>query len=240
MDEEPQPTHRLKAEPGHIEIRGSPAQGILGASYSGRSVDVEAGYFEARDWIERYQADRTCQADLEGRFLSSIAGHSAVPVDGPLWRGRIFEDPPTSSEDFGPPPPCRTPFGRYNEAGNPVLYLADSVQGVELEVPVHDSRERWVQRFRLPPDLLVLDARSLPEDSFSAGVFWAMESHRTDFPEGWLGVRIAELLREHFDGLWVPGVRGTDERRYGNLVVFEPSAGWRSWVDRKEPPWLVP
>jgi hypothetical protein len=223
-----------------MDIRGNDARGILGASYSGRSVDVETGYFEACRWIAEYQSDRKRQADLETRFLDSIAGYSAVPVDRPVWRGRTFKEAPASWEDFGPPPPSKAPLGRYNARGTPVLYLADSVEGVEVEVPERDARRRWVQRFRLPPDLMILDARGLPHDSFSAGVFWAMESHRAAFPDSWLGVRIAELLRERFDGLWVPGVRGTDERRYGNVVVFAPGENWKSWVDLETPSRIVP
>jgi len=240
VPEDSDPTYRLMAEPGRFEVRGSDLRGVLRASYSGRSVDVETGYFEARSWIEEYAATGRSSAELEARFLKSVQGNQGVPVPERIWRGRRLRKPPESSQDFGPPPAGETPLGRYNAPGRPVLYLADSLEGVSREVLCEAHEQRWAQPFRLPGHVRLFDAQALARDVFAAGVFWALESHRSGFPDHWLGVRVADLLIDRFDGLLVPGVRGTESVRYRNVVLFSPADRWLPWVDSEEDPRLVP
>ena len=48
---------------------------------------------------------------------------------------------------------------------------------------------------------------------------------------------LAELIsKSGFNGFLVPGVRGSIENRYNNLVLFDPNLQWRQWVDVSSPP----
>lgn len=60
---------------------------------------------------------------------------------GAIWyRGRIARDVPVTPTlaDFGPPPAARVAEGRYNHAGHPMLYLANSPETVQKEMRVLD------------------------------------------------------------------------------------------------------
>lgn len=66
-------------------------------------------------------------------------------------------------------------------------------------------------------------------------VFWLCE---TACGDGWnpaqptfqFSQQVAEFVRAAgFDGMLVPGVRGREDRRYSNLVLFT-HAGWRGWL----------
>src|SRR5918992_4471913 len=48
------PDYSLDAEPGDCCSTGFPTRGVLGATYTGRSIDVEGRYPESKHWVERY------------------------------------------------------------------------------------------------------------------------------------------------------------------------------------------
>jgi hypothetical protein len=106
------------------------------------------------------------------------------------------------------------------------------------------GEELWIQRFSNVAPLLLLDARLLPETSFAAGVFWVVKQQRDRTQEQpGLGVRVGELVSERFDGMIVPGVRGSAEERdspevrYANVVIFRSLDRWHDFVDQYETPW---
>jgi hypothetical protein len=109
--------YRLQAEPGRYELLWSPARGILGATYTGRSIDVEGGYPEAKKWLENYETSHGEHPELEHQLLQSLGLAAAHTFEAPLFRGRFFSSPPDSFQDFGPPPPDRARRGRYNTEG---------------------------------------------------------------------------------------------------------------------------
>lgn len=94
--------HKLHAEPGHYGLTGFPTQGILGATYTGRAIDVEGRYPEAKRWIESHEASQADFPELERELVESLA-----PPEGgieALFRGRFLSTPPGSLQEFGPPP----------------------------------------------------------------------------------------------------------------------------------------
>ena len=150
----PKRHYSLNLEPGRYELRGSPTSGILGALYTGRSIDVEGGYRDAKNWLDSYETSGGENPPLEHQLLQSVRLVPSSTFDGPLFRGRFLSRPPTSPEEFGPPPSASVRRGRYNAAGVPALYLCSSVNGVkrELGTPPRGCT-LWIQRFQIVPEL---------------------------------------------------------------------------------------
>jgi hypothetical protein len=229
--------YTLNAEPGRYDLTGSSAGGALGAAYTGRWIDAEGRYSEAKDWVEGYEASQAIVANLEEELLRSLVPAESLAFELPLFRGRFLSDPPGSFHDFGPPPSDRATRGRYSAKGVPALYLCSSVGGVvrELGSPPANCR-LWVQRFRIQPDVRMADARQLAVDSFAAAVFWLIESGRDFGAAPRLGQRIGEVIATEFDGLIVPGVRGEPNQLYWNAVILRPGDRWRQFVDQSAGP----
>jgi len=226
----------LRAEPERYELRGSHARGILGATYTGRSIDVEGGYPVAKEWIENYETSPGERPELERQLLQSLGLAAASTFEAPVFRGRFFSNPPGSFQDFGPPPPASR--GRYNAQGVPALYLCSSVNGVIRELgPPPPGCRLWIQRFQILPELRMADARELAIDSLAAAVFWLIESGRDrSLSPPRLGERVGQLIGTEYDGLIVPGVRGEPNELYWNAVVFRPDDRWLQLVDRSAQP----
>jgi hypothetical protein len=228
----------LQAEPGRYELRGSSARGILGATYTGRSIDVEGGYPVAKEWVENYETSPEERPELERQLVESLGLAAPITFEAPVFRGRFFSNPPVSFHEFGPPPPDRARRQRYNAQGVPALYLCSSVNGVirELATPRRGCR-LWIQRFQLLPELRMADARELAIDSLAAAAFWLIESGRDrSLAPPRLGERIGHLIGTEYNGLIVPGVRGEPNELYWNAVVFRPDDGWLQLVDRSAEP----
>ena len=230
----------LKTEPGIFETTGGNSRGILGAPYTGRSIDVEEGYGRAAKWLKHFERTRKTLPDIEAQFLESIAGGREGKMSEPLFRGQyLLENDPKSIKRLGPPPAKFTKAGRYNKKGHPVLYLCTSIDGVlqELEGSRRLASKLWTLRFRLPAELRLLDARPFSEYSFLEAVFWVIESDRFGRKPR-LGARVAELVGRHFDGMLVPGVRADKGPRYSNVVIFRPGRNWRLLVEESAKPIL--
>jgi hypothetical protein len=228
----------LRAEAERYELKGSSMRGVLGATYTGRSIDVEGRYPEAKNWVENFENSHEEALELERELLESLGLAAAEAFETPLFRGRSLSRPPCSSYDFGPPPPDQARPGRYNADGVPALYLCSSVYGVmrELGLPP-GGRKVWVQRFRVPPEYRIADARELAIDSLAAAVFWLIESGRdlASLPP-LLGQRLGQIIAAKFDGLVVPGVRGEPNELYSNVVIFKPGDRWLRLVDESSQP----
>jgi hypothetical protein len=228
----------LRAEHGHYDFRGSSSRGILGAKYTGRSIDVEGRYPTAKAWLENYETSPRENAELEHELLHSLVLAAPSTLNTPVFRGRLLSSPPGSFEVFGPPPRDQAPRGRYNAPGVPVLYLCSSERGVISELgPSQPRTKLWIQRFRIVPELRMADARGLVIDSLAAAVFWLIESgrDRTMLPPR-LGERVGQIIGASYDGLIVPGVRGEPNELYWNAVVFRPEDWWLQLVDRSVQP----
>ena len=136
------------------------------------------------------------------------------------------------SDEMGPPPASVARANRYNKPHESVLYLCDSQSAIANE-PIAGSGPLWVQSFVLPTDQLVIaDFSSLRADDFVGKVFWFAELAGNDDVAVQLcfSQLIASLVGQHFDGMRVPGVRGTHDTRYSNIVVFRAEARWKQWI----------
>lgn len=92
-------------------------------------------------------------------------------------------------------------------------------------------------KIKILPEMWMADARELPLDSFTAAVFWLIESGRDSLlPPPQLGQRVGQLIGAEYDGLIVPGVRGDPNELYWNVVVFQPEGRWLRLVDRSAQP----
>jgi hypothetical protein len=121
--------HILHAESGQYKLTGSSTRGILSATYTGRSIDIEAGYADAEKWLENYEAHQTEHCELEQKLLESLLPITGAMYNETLFRGRFFITPPKSTE-FGPPPTDLVKRGRYNREGVQTLYLCSCAQSV--------------------------------------------------------------------------------------------------------------
>jgi hypothetical protein len=135
---------------------------------------------------------------------------------------------------MGPPPPNAAPAGRYNEAGRPALYLTDRPEAAALEA--RGDGHLFVQLFIVPAkELQILDAVPVERPGFVDSVFDAAEECGLDGRSGPSDLSfprlVARLARQAgYDGMRVPGVRGSIELRYTNLVVFDPMPHWERWA----------
>jgi hypothetical protein len=229
---------------GSITLRGS---ATLSATYAptGRLITADAEYALIREWAELPDQDLQQRHDAGARFAAHLtqvtrfAGASLL-----CCRGRRFPSAhvPTSDE-MGPPPMAVASKGRYNKSGESVLYLCESDMGVVRE-PIGGDGQLWIQRFVLPLDgLAIADFSSLRADDFASKVFWFAElagiegvAHRIRFSQ-----LVASIVAQKFDGMRIPGVRGGDDVRYSNIVVFRAERSWRDWLEiGSQPSQLAP
>jgi len=144
---------------------------------------------------------------------------------------------PPCAEDFCPLP--TTSEGRFNRAGEPVLYLSNCEEGVRREVRTRGPV--WVQQFILPlgDRLRIADFADLPERHPVNQAMWFAElAGHEHGPKSFLfGQLVADHAARFFDGMFVRGVHGPDPH-YRNVVVFRPlTSPWRSWLHGD--PWLL-
>src|SRR5262249_54903053 len=113
------------------------------------------------------------------------------------------------------------------------LYLSSSPAGVRAEVA---ARRICIQEYCFRGARIV----DLTRDDVSnliCSAFDLAESAGVDGRDGPNTYAFSQFLASilafrRVDGFLVPGVRGTANHAYSNLVVFRPRARWRSWSRR--------
>jgi len=171
---------------------------------------------------------------LAARLRDALRTVPPVSLPMTCFRGIDYLDPSVvaTSKDCGAPPAeYATPY-RFNPAKVPVLYLSESILGVNAELSAR-SRRRWLQRFVLPTTLTLGDLSALDrKHPANQAMFYAeMKNRDGDRDNEYLFSQVvAELLQEAFPGgIRVLGARDAPER-YKNIVIFD-HADWLSWVD---------
>lgn len=224
------------------------ASGTLSYTYepTGRSGTADSDYALARGWAELADPTQFERHEALKRFIAGMTPASTLrPKGGGLlcFRGRrrFLAGYSPSPWEMGPPPSASAPEGRYNKVGESVLYLCESERAV-LEEPITGTGPLWIQRFVLPADqLAIADFSSVRGDDFLSKVFLFAEL------AGNPGVAVqlcfsqfvASLVSRHFDGMWIPGVRGNKNHRYCNLVMFRAESRWRDWLQLDAAPYAI-
>ena len=196
-------------------------------SRTGRRVIADELYGRVCSWAAN---PTSSDPELEKEFLSRLSGVPTITGDYLKgFRGRYGLGPNQPHPiDFGPPPFDALKVNRYNKEGQQVLYLCDSLQGVAREL----AREEpvWAQEYSLPIDLRIADFRVSDDSDLLSKVFWVTENAEEEengYPYRF-GQHIAVLVSQRFDGMVVPGVRGSETERYFNIVMLRKVCEWKS------------
>lgn len=170
-------------------------------------------------------------AELRAALEDMSSKCSQSTSDDFLFRGRSL--PPGSkpgSSDFDFPPPQFVKEGRYNHAGDPVLYLASTENVCRAEM--RNASDLHIARFRFPVPLKILDLMRPHEDEgdhsriLSFIVFSALLSGRSvdngfSRPEYVFSRFVKDCARASgFDAIRYPSTRVGEDRF--NLVIINP------------------
>lgn len=173
------------------------------------------------------------------RFRLLISGLRAESPELFLYRGRFKSEdmlPTPSARHFGPPQKEKTKAGRYNKHGQPVLYLATSENGVLRELCLgQPASDLYCQKFRLPPGKLQLadfsnhELANFVHIAFDYAEYGLGSGGVNDREYGFSQVLGEIVEAAGYEGMIVPGVRGTRDSRYLNIVLFSTES-WEEWV----------
>lgn len=225
------------------EISCTIARAATGRSVSFVTPEEQRIDALAAAWFSQSCEDTFRVHDAAHEFAE--AARSAPTATGRItcFRGRLFTIATvTDSYAFGPPPREVAGHGRYNPKGQAMLYLASTVCGVAAELARHrrEGMQLFCQRFSVDLDALkVADLRATENIPIFQICFDYSERERDSARYFKSQILAESIAMAGFNGFLVPGVRGTKENRYHNLVIFEPEAQWRGWVVVTSPPDLV-
>jgi hypothetical protein len=220
--------------------------GSLRRCNTGTTVLCTSANASVESWARLSTKDEMSAHPACIRFLELVKDASHWKESCVLYRARSVAGICPSSNDMGPPPINHSaPEGRYNERGKAVLYLCDSEEGIRRELDHwHSQGSTYIQPYILPlAKLRIADFARLPEDRFETAVFAKAEDCKVQgrSPESYMFSQLVAKLvcSQKFDGMRVPGVRGTGTIRYNNIVVFQPHPDWRSWLQPNAAPYLL-
>lgn len=189
-------------------------------------------------WFQCSHAEFEAAGEAE-ILVEQIKQAPLVRREFDAFRGRVLaEDETWTSMDFGPPPAHLATSQRYSRERQPALYLSDSPVGVQAEVAMRNSPSSpgevlFIQRFKI--DGAQLRIADLSDSRLPAFVHFAFE--RSEQTDDYLRSQIiADIVRAAgFDGMLVPGVRGSSVGNYKNAVVFNPEPIWREMLTKDSP-----
>lgn len=203
---------------------------------TGRVIDGNENHALAQAWATETDSRRLHAHPGAIRWnqqLAALASGVALNAEQVAFRCRPFgEGESPSASEFGPP---KTPHhGRYSLNDSAVLYLSSEAGGARREIVASASDRVWCQRFIIPNSIRVVDFTALHSSSFEASVLWFAELANDSEPQPAtfaFSQTVSRMVASEFDSMLVPGVRGDQDFRYSNLVVFRPEKLWRSWLD---------
>jgi|GEM_PF-1771958 len=204
-----------------------------------------------KQWAKAENRDAFLSHSNAAKFRSMIS--EAPLIDGTTlvcYRGcyrRPDMLPRPLPNHFGPPPPELTEAGRYNIAGKPVLYLCSTDYGVVYEKREDNNpiKNLFCQEYMLNLSVLRLADFSDPNlDNFIRIVFdyteYGLRGGNIDKSDYLFSQVIAAIVEQcGFSGMSVPGVRGVRERRYQNIVIFNPEVIWKQFVNNDLEPMCI-
>lgn len=179
------------------------------------------------------------------RFINDLVKnfHSYIKSEITFYRG-VPKSKLNSEKKIGPSP---TPSeGRYNEKDEKAIYLIENILFLPKEIQATD--EMAVQEYRIPlGDMEVADLSSenINMDNKLALLFQMVERGKTlsgfNFEDELekagkskylLSQTIAKAFKNNgWQGLYVPGVHGTQGKNYRNLSLFGKCVDcWEQWT----------
>jgi hypothetical protein len=151
--------------------------------HTGREVLLDKSVLRAREWARLTNHDELLKHSAAQEFRDAVRAAPSLSGDViVLFRGQGIRDTepiPPSIVRMGPLPLDRTPGeGRYHRAGERVLYLADSVNGVLREMDAwHSEGKPFVIRIEVPlTSLKIADFSVWPTDHLVTAVFSCAEN----------------------------------------------------------------
>jgi hypothetical protein len=241
QDPSPSSTPEVVALGGTARASPARAFGILDLIFgpTGRRVRGDRHHHTVRNWI-RCTDDTSLRAHAGcEQFVQELRRVQIIRVPLQCYRGRTppFRSEVPDAEEMGPP--THAEAGRYNRDGIGVLYMSDLEMGVQRELRERArSGPSWVQRFVITPQARgIADLTMVDPASVIASACWFAElAAKVGEPTFAFSQFVAALVSDGFDGMRVPGVRGTDAARYTNVVMFSPAERWRDWIDTSTVP----
>jgi hypothetical protein len=204
-----------------------------------KRIDVLVADWFATETTERFMGHPAI-AEFEEALRTATSKEGKLVV----FRGRIFSASTiTDPFEFGPPPRGIAPQGRYNREGGPVLYLSTTIAGVAAEMNRYQRKDSHLhcQRFMLDMNNLAVAELSRDDCAPILAITFDYSELERDPAKYFRSQGLAEVVeRCGFDGMLVPGVRGSNDNRYHNLVMLGASDRWKQWVDKDELPSRVP
>ena len=192
----------------------------------------------AMEWAESRTRDEILKHKALKVFRKALDQVQMMRKSIDAYRGQGIKGSESINVDrMGPPPSEKCREGRYNLTGKPALYLACCENGVQRE------QEHWnvdgtpyIQRYQLPASLKIGDFREC-QDPFLTTVFTVAENcnvaERAGHASYTYSQTIAEIVAGRFEGMLLPGCRGSHENWYCNVVIFYPyHSEWKRWCNR--------
>jgi hypothetical protein len=206
---------------------------------TGRMIGRNVATHEvATSWARLRTVDEMLTHPAAEQFRQSIAVAPVLTGGLLTFRGRSLPPSPAPTWERMGPPSTPSSENRYSLRNAAPLYSCLTERGVARELTAQQGELVFVQRFLIPTDSArLLDLSQAEDGEFLNDVLFFAEIASNDVRShaSLLYTQIlAELASEaNFDGLIVRGVRGDDAVRYCNVVIFAPSAVWRTWCDQR-------
>ncbi len=216
----------------------------LSAKYipTGRIVTGGADHGKVNEWVKLATKEELLKHVVAEEFLKAISELKPLTTDNNVfYRGRKFENKlnfPNSSLEMGPPNDLNLiTADRYNNDKESVLYLADSIFGVQKELDTRTGT-LWCQKFIVPfSKMKIIDLSATPEESIITSIMFECEvagnEHRCTkiFSQS-----TADIIKRVADGFLTLGVRGDNDNKYKNLVLFRQGSNWSNWICKDDIP----
>ena len=199
------------------------------------------------DCIKNYVTSDNCElSDVFGRLVSNFT--TRLNPGNMIFYRALSEDSKEKllSRYIGPAP--KPDDGRYNKKAEQCLYLIRDKRFLWKELKL-GNKKLFVQKYNIPTGDHKIADLSVANNSISNSLalsFWMAESGKTlsgySFEKelslhGKSKYLISQLLSYHFkengwDGMYLPGVHGSPQKHYSNLVLFSAATTqWRQMVD---------
>lgn len=180
-------------------------------------------------WLDGPSDDQTDWGRLLVKELINERARCTAPA---TYRARSFPHSvrPSDLMEFGPPP-CPG-AGRYNRSGQAALYLGTDRHGVIAEMArfTRPGTHCFYARYSPIEALKMVD---LSDPSAHPALHHAFDRAERLDVQYEPAQRIADVIRElRIDGIIVPGVRGSTDHHYTNIVVFN-CHDWAAWLDTR-------